>query len=124
MKTENNKKESDWEIKSKEAKDYIHLGIEFSQREQFKDSGASYISGVGFGYSCGYQDGENDASQFTPTKEKEYREALENIEVEFCFMFPYGQQKGGGAYNLSSPIIIPQEKLPLIKKAIEDILNK
>lgn len=42
----------------KTTQEIIHLGIAFSQQDQFKHSGASYISGVGFGYSCGYQDGQ------------------------------------------------------------------
>lgn len=55
--------------------DIIHLGINFSQKEQFKLSGESYRYGVGFGYSCGYQDGlkaqvEQDAVAFAD-EEKE-----------------------------------------------------
>jgi len=46
-----------------ETQDLIHKGIEFSQQERFKLSGNDYRSGVGFGYSCGLQDGLNEAKQ-------------------------------------------------------------
>jgi hypothetical protein len=35
----------------------IHKGIAFAQQDRFSLSGENYRSGVGFGYSCGYQDG-------------------------------------------------------------------
>lgn len=54
------------EEKELTTKEYIHLGISFSQRDQFKHSGASYISGIGFGYSCGYQDGVKSLLATTP----------------------------------------------------------
>lgn len=62
---------------------------------------------------------EENPSWFAP---EEVKQTEERITVEFEFMFPYGKHKGGG-YNLSSPVIIPEEKLILIKQAIESILN-
>ena len=41
----------------------IHKGIEFSQKKNFNVAGDSYRSGLGFGYSCGYEDGLATAKQ-------------------------------------------------------------
>jgi hypothetical protein len=38
-------------------KEIMNMGVAFSQNEQFKHSGETYRSGIGFGYCCGYQDG-------------------------------------------------------------------
>lgn len=54
-----------------EVTDYIHKGIEFSKREQFKLSGEAYRMGAGFGYSCGYQDGIRDATHAAEQQNKQ-----------------------------------------------------
>lgn len=64
------------------AKDYIHLGIEFSKQDQFMDAGDNYRSGVGFGYSCGFQDGVNQSqagASWAVGENARLREALEKI---------------------------------------------
>lgn len=59
---------------------YIWKGIDFANKEQFKLSGEAYRSGVGFGYACGYQDGEK--SSLSHVKEEQTNVSVEEAAKE------------------------------------------
>jgi hypothetical protein len=99
----------------------IHKGIEFAQKEQFKDSGETYRSGVGFGYSCGYQDGLI-ASQSQPVKKKKVvvTESFPEFDESIKDMSQEAKDRIDGLIAQSRPVSTPET----FKEKIDKITNK
>lgn len=86
--------------------DIIHKGINFAQSEQFKLSGESYRSGVGFGYSCGYQDG----LKATASQQPEGKEEVEFVEWirDNRYVWSWDGKKWIEAWNTHSEHTTPE----------------
>lgn len=93
-------------------KDFIHKGIEFSQKEQFKHSGESYRSGVGFGYSCGYQDGWKEKRE--ERTQDEMWEEVQKIMAHTKYPLDYARTSDGKS-NLNIMVVDITKVIKLLK---------